>query len=118
MRFRFGSARRRMSLATKSRWLFGIAAFAVIAAAALVTYQRAEQLTNQLNLSSGRAMAQTEVARHVARMTQRDASSSTRPAIEPLSLQFDGLAKPLVEPQLEPIDALRRALPRSFRADA
>jgi two-component system, NarL family, sensor histidine kinase BarA len=64
MRFRLRPAR--MSLATKSRYLFGIAVTLIIGAALLVTFQRMEQLTQQLNVAAGRAVAKTEIARHIA----------------------------------------------------
>ncbi|MFT3787038.1 MAG: ATP-binding protein [Tepidisphaeraceae bacterium] len=111
MRFRLRPER--MSLATKSRWLFGIAAFVMITAAALITFQRAEQLTNYQNISAGQAVAKTEIARHVAL-----AQGNQLPSNPQLQIQFDAMPQKLSAPRLVPIRELQQALPRSFPADA
>lgn len=55
-----------MSLATKSRVLFGAAAVLIIGAALFVLSQPIDQLTAELNLSAARAIARLEMAKHVA----------------------------------------------------
>lgn len=86
MRIRWRPAK--MSLATKSRLLFGASAVLIIGAALFVQFQRMEQLTRQLNESAGRAVAMNEIARHVETMPRTRASASTQPATQPVRYDY------------------------------
>lgn len=121
MRLRWRPAR--MSLATKCRVLFGIAAVLIIGAALFVQFQRMEQLTRQLNLSAGRAVARLEVARHVAHMNASydapialPAPATTMPTSMPSHLDF-GLQQ-LVAPRLLGQSTLATLPAESFERQA
>ncbi len=114
-----------MSLATKSRWLFGIATALIIGVALLVAFQRLEQLTQQLNVAAGRAVAKTEVARHISSM--RAASQvvpeystsiepAAAPATRPATIDFDGQS--LQAPRLIWASEVTRTGKDSFEREA
>jgi two-component system, NarL family, sensor histidine kinase BarA len=88
-----------MPLASKCRWLFGLAAALIIGVASWVAYQRQEQLTRQLNVSAGRAVASIEVANHVRDMhSLRDAVAVSESTTQPGSLMVDD--RRVAEPRL------------------
>jgi two-component system, NarL family, sensor histidine kinase BarA len=108
-----------MSLVTKSRVLFGFSAVLIIGAALFVQWQRMDQLTRQLNLSAGQAVAQMEVARHVADMSARPPGTvtpSTRPVESPARLEFG--AQQVLAPRLLSSAAAAQMPPTRFERQA
>lgn len=107
-----------MSLATKCRVLFGVSAALIIGAALFVQWQRLEQLTRELNLSAGRAVAASEVARHAATASAAPLpGASTGPATtEPTQFDFGTLR--LNGPRLLGASKLERFGPDSFERQA
>lgn len=103
-----------MSLATKSRLLFGGAAVLIIGAALFVQFQRMEQLTSALNPSAGRAVAINEVARHVVMMSETAAATraTTRPTTLPIRYAYNSYS--LEAPRLWRSDEVRQLPERSF----
>src|SRR5687768_2031193 len=75
----------RISLAAKCQLLFGAAVVLIISAALFVPFQRMEQLMEQLNERSARALIDHAVARHIEDVTApaggRDAAAATRPGV-------------------------------------
>jgi len=70
-----------ISLATKCQLLFGAAVVLIIAAALFVPWQRMEQLTEQINVTHARALADYARVDHVSRQALvRATQGSTRPA--------------------------------------
>jgi two-component system sensor histidine kinase BarA len=83
----------RISLAAKLQILFGTAVVLIIAAALFVPWQRMEQLTTQLNISTATGLAHNLVQRHV--IEQENAPSDPnaiqrRPATQPLVAEPNG----------------------------
>lgn len=107
-----------MSLATKSRLLFGASAVLIIGAALFVQFQRMEQLTKQLNQSAGRAVASNEVARHVVTMSRtaspatQSPSATTRSTTQPVRYEYGDVT--LDAPRLLAAHAVRGMAPDSF----
>jgi signal transduction histidine kinase len=97
----------RISLAAKCQLLFGAAVVLIISAALFVPFQRMEQLMEQLNERSARALIDQAVARHVEEVTRQvgggDAGAATRPAV-PATL-------PAVVPATSPAAAAMGATP-------
>lgn len=113
MRIRWRPAK--MSLATKSRVLFGASALLIIGAALFVQFQRMEQLTRQLNESAGRAVATNEIARHVVtqrRSTSISSDASTQPT------RYDYGSVMLDAPRLLAAEAVRAMDESSFERAA
>lgn len=65
---------RHLPLAVKCQILFGVGAAVVIVAALWVQFQRMEQLTRELNVSAGHAVAFVELQRHLAGVDRADAN--------------------------------------------
>src|SRR5215212_3504907 len=65
-----------ISLAAKCQLLFGAAVVLIIAAALFVPWQRMEQLTEQINERSAKALAETAKAQHLAWAAQPEAERS------------------------------------------
>ena len=114
MRLRWRPAK--MSLATKCRVLFGVSAALIIGAALFIQWQRLEQLTLELNLSAGRAVTRTEVARHVLEMSKPTTGAATRPARAAERPDFGELE--LTPPRLIGAAALEAMSPNDFEKQA
>jgi two-component system, NarL family, sensor histidine kinase BarA len=114
MRLRWRPAK--MSLATKCRVLFGVSAALIIGAALFVQWQRLEQLTRELNLSAGRAVTRTEVARHILEMSKPTDRAATRPTRNAERLDFGELD--LTPPRLIGAATLEAMSPDDFEKQA
>ncbi len=106
-----------MSLATKSRLLFGASAVLIIGAALFVQFQRMEQLTKQLNESAGRAVATDAIARHVVSMKKiSESPAGTRPSTQPLRYDYGTVS--LDAPRLLGAETVRELDDSSFERTA
>src|SRR5437773_9376871 len=68
-----------ISLAAKCQLLFGAAVVLIIAAALFVPWQRMEQLTDQINERSAKAMAETAKAQHLVWASKSEAEREHLP---------------------------------------
>src|SRR5689334_24179241 len=68
-----------ISLAAKCQFLFGAAVVLIIAAALFVPWQRMEQLTEQINERSAKALAETAKAQHLLWASKTEAERAATP---------------------------------------
>src|SRR5260221_2791638 len=68
-----------ISLAAKCQLLFGAAVVLIIAAALFVPWQRMEQLTDQINERSAKALAETAKAQHLLWASKPEAERARTP---------------------------------------
>src|SRR5258706_931102 len=66
-----------ISLAAKCQLLFGAAVVLILGAALFVPWQRMEQLTEQINERSAKAMAETSKAQHLLWASKSEAERRT-----------------------------------------
>ena len=97
-----------ISLAAKCQLLFGSAVVLIIAAALFVPWQRMEQLTDEINEKSARALAETVKAQHLLWATLDDAERARVPMPSALSagattLPVNDEGRAVAAPQLVPL---------------
>src|SRR4051812_20995838 len=97
-----------ISLAAKCQLLFGAAVVLIIAAALFVPFQRMEQLTEQINERSAKALAESAKAQHLAWATRPDTEREQTPMPSRLAggattLPVNGEGRAVAVPQLVPL---------------